>query len=166
MNPGLLLYLLWAYFIASSFQPGINPGLLLYFLLFLLFLARNETVCNRPSSKQGIYIYSIIFPGSSMLLSPLLEVEITRDSTAICMASGVVRWLVVAAEPAACACSWKITWGEVWQRPIRGSPSPAEPARGELTVAADASRSFHTMQTKSVTVQNRKNSDGQLVLTG
>ena len=165
MNPGLLLYLLWAYFIASSFQPGINPGLLLYFLLFLLFLARNETVCNWPSSKQGIYIYSIIFPGSSMLLSPLLEVEITRDSTAICMASGVVRWLVVAAEPAACACSWKITW-EVWQRPIRGSPSPAEPARGELTVAADASRSFHTMQTKSVTVQNRKNSDGQLVLTG
>ena len=166
MNPGLLLYLLWAYFIASSFQPGINSGLLLYFLLFLLFLARNETVCNRTSSKEGIYIYSIIFPGSSMLLSPLLEVEITRDSTAICMASGVVRWLVVAAEPAACACSWKITWGEVWQRPIRGSPSPAEPARGELTVVADASRSFHTMQTKSVTVQIRKNSEGQLVLTG
>ena len=41
-------------------------------------------------------------PGSSMLLSPLLEVEITRESTAICMASGVVRQLAVAAEPAAC----------------------------------------------------------------
>ena len=76
-----MLHLSFVYFVASSFWPGINPGFLLCLLLFLSFLAWNESMCNWGCTKAYMiftasWYWNSIFCPWRHLCIPLFTLKI------------------------------------------------------------------------------------------
>jgi len=82
MNPDFLLYLLWAYFIASSFRLEKNSDLLLYLLLTYCFYHSGPEM--KPcATEQALNLPQLVYMIEGQTVEQVVAVT-TRDlSTSI-----------------------------------------------------------------------------------